>query len=361
MYKIVTGGLLMSYSLQRSSKQKKRRRRIAVFLILPLLCILIGGIGYAAYLYIKAEHVAQAAYKELDRGGKSSKRLEAVKPLEDNISILIMGVDESEARKEDKEDFGGSFRTDALLLATLNKDDKSIKLVSIPRDTYVYIPSKERKNKIAHAYAYGGANGTIQTVEDFLDVPVDYYVKVNFDSFIKIVDTLGGIEMDVPISVTDFNSKKSGFVTVEKGQQKLNGEQALVLARARHIDNDFMRGQRQQLIIEAIAKKALSLNSVTKMADLIEAAGSEMETNLTFDDMIGVVKTMLGTQLNMEKLQVKDIDEYIDGIYYAKPDEQSVKEIKETLKQHLGLTSAPDEATDEATDTTQHTDEEENQ
>ena len=143
---------------------------------------------------------------------------------------------------------------------------------------------------------------------------------------------------------------------VEKGRQKLDGEQALVLARARHIDNDFMRGQRQQLIIEAIAKKALSLNSVTKMADLIEAAGSEIETNLTFDDMIGVVKTMLGTQLNMDKLQIKATDEYINNIYYAEPDEQSVKEIKEVLKQHLALASK----TDEVTDTTKNTDEEAN-
>jgi LCP family protein required for cell wall assembly len=332
----------MSYNLRYDIGRKKRRRRIAAFLILPLLCLILGGASYAAYLYKKAEKVAQAAYNGLDRGKKSDKRLEAVKPLEDNISILIMGVDESKQRKADKKEFGDAFRTDALLLATINKDDKSIKLVSIPRDTLVYIPSKKRKGKITHAYAYGGANSTIQTVENFLDVPVDYYVKFNFDSFVKIIDTLGGIEMDVPISVTDFNSKKNGFVKVEKGYHKLNGEQALVLARARHIDNDFMRGKRQQLIIEAVAKKALSLNSVTKMADLIEAAGSDMKTNLTFDDMIGVVKTMLGAQLNMEKLQIQCTDKYINNAYYAEPDKKSVKDIQDTLKQHLGLQSETD-------------------
>ncbi|MBO9130854.1 LCP family protein [Bacillus sp. 165] len=332
----------MSPDVRYSISKKKKRRRIAVLLILPLLILLFGGAGYTAYLYKKAQNVAKAAYKGLDRGEKSAKRLEAVKPLEDNISILIMGVDESQERKENQKEFGNAFRTDALLLATLNKDDKSIKLVSIPRDTRVYIPVKDKENKITHAYAYGGANSTIETVENFLDVPVDYYVKFNFDSFVKIIDTLGGIDLDVPVSFTEMNSKGVRSIHLNKGYQHLDGEQALALARTRHIDNDFMRGQRQQLIIEAAAKKALSLNSVPKMADLIDAAGSDMETNLTFDDLIGIVKTMLGTQLNMEKMQIQCTDEYINNVYYAEPDEESVNEIQTILKQHLGLEDSTD-------------------
>ncbi|ENQ3081314.1 LCP family protein, partial [Bacillus cereus] len=124
----------------RSEKKKKRsKKRVFLwFLMTSVLFLVIGGISYSSFIYSKAKAVVSKSYAEID---KSDKRDTEVAPLKDNISILIMGVDESEKRKSQ---YGEAVRTDALLLATINKNDKSVKLVSIPRDSRVYIPSKKK-------------------------------------------------------------------------------------------------------------------------------------------------------------------------------------------------------------------------
>src|SRR5699024_7366226 len=105
---------------------------------------------------------------------------------------------------------------------------------------------------------------------------------------------LGGIEMDVPITFSEQNSDgEMNQITLEEGYQTLNGEEALALARTRKIDNDVKRGERQQLLIEAIVKKALSVGSITKYTDVIEAVGSNMRTDLTFNEMLGIAQTGL--------------------------------------------------------------------
>ncbi|WP_242144655.1 MULTISPECIES: LCP family protein [unclassified Bacillus cereus group] len=318
----------------RSRQRRSKRKSFKWFILIPLFLLLFGGIGYGSFLYNKAKAVVNEAYAQID---KSAKRDKEVEPLKDNISILIMGVDGSDIRKGQ---YGEAVRTDALLLATINKDNKSVKLVSIPRDSRVYIPSRKKLDKITHAHVFGGVESTRNTVERFLDVPVDYYVKFNFDSFVKIVDSLGGIDVDVPVTFTEQDSKdQAGMIHLEKGYQHLNGEQALALARTRKIDSDAMRGQRQQLVIEAIAKKALSAQSISKMSSLLDAIDNNMKTNLTFDDMLSIAKNMAGSDLQMDKIQVEGTDKRIRGIYYYIPNENNVKEISKTLNEHLGIAS----------------------
>src|SRR5690606_2900745 len=126
---------------------------------------------------------------------------------------------------------------DALVLATLNNADKSIKLVSIPRDTYAYIPDSGRDDKITHAYAYNGPRSTIESVEGLLDVPVDYYMTMNFDPFVDVVDALGGIRAEVPYDMKEKDETDShNAIELEEGIQQLNGSEALALARTRYYD-----------------------------------------------------------------------------------------------------------------------------
>ncbi|MDM5188225.1 LCP family protein [Bacillus sp. DX4.1] len=317
----------------RSGKKRSKRKSVKWFILIPFVLLIFGGVGYGSFLYNKAKAVVSDAYAKIE---KSDKRDKDVKPLKDNISILIMGVDGSDIRKTQ---YGEAVRTDALLLATINKDDKSVKLVSIPRDSRVYIPSRKKMDKITHAHVFGGVESTRDTVEKFLNVPVDYYVKFNFDSFVKIVDSLGGIDVDVPVTFTEQDSKdQAGMIHLEKGNQHLNGEQALALARTRKIDSDAMRGQRQQLVIEAIAKKAMSVQSISKLGSMLDAIDSNMKTNLTFDDMLSITKNMAGTDLQMEKLQVEGTDKRIGGIYYYLPNEKNVQDISNKLNEHLGIT-----------------------
>ncbi|WP_338470675.1 LCP family protein [Niallia sp. XMNu-256] len=315
-------------------KRKKRRRRIVLFTLLPLLLLMLGAVAYGGYLLTKAYDVAAGSKEELARGEISEKRIAAVDPKKDSISILIMGVDDSNVR-----DFGHTTRTDALILATFNVNSKSVKLVSIPRDSYVYIPDKMKRDKITHAHVYGGTEGTIETVEELFDLPVDYFVKLNFNAFIDVVDTLGGIKVDVPITFSEQDSKDTAnAIHLEKGLQKLNGEEALALARTRKIDNDIERGKRQQLVLRAIIDKAVSVGSITKYGGVMESMGNNMSTNLEFGEILGLFEYAT-SGLNIESIQLEGQDNRINGIYYYQLDELSVLETAQELREHLELTA----------------------
>ncbi|TCW58265.1 LytR family transcriptional attenuator [Bacillus thuringiensis] len=305
------------------------QNKIKVILGTLFFIFLLGG----TYIYSQFYNFSDKTYRELERGRKSMKREHKISPLKDNISILIMGEDNSETREGE---YGKNARSDALMVATINKETAAINLLSIPRDTRVYIPIKAKEDKIAHAHAFGGIDSTIDTVEKFLDIPVDYYIKFNFDSFLNLIDTIGGIDVDVPVTFTEQDSQdQADAIHLEKGYQHLNGEQALALTRTRHIDNDFMRGQRQLLVIEAIGNKILTINSLSKFNSILDTVSPHMSTNLSTTDMFSIAKTMMDHSPNINKRQIKCNDKYIDGIYYAQPDKESVQQISKDLKQEL--------------------------
>ncbi|PEF44537.1 LytR family transcriptional regulator [Bacillus cereus] len=335
------------------SKPKKSKKKIKIIISVILFFLIVGG-GYTWFLVNKASSAVRNAAHDLARGDKSDLRDKAVKPITNNVSVLVMGVDESDVRGKE---YGEAIRTDALLLATFNKDSKTVKLLSIPRDTYTYIPVEKKKDKITHAHAYGstkngkdgGPQASIDAVEKLLNVPVDYFVKFNFKSFMKIVDDLGGIEVDVPVEFTEQDSNdNAGAIHLKKGVQKLNSEEALALARTRHIDSDAMRGQRQQLVIEAILKKLTSVGSVTKVGNIIDDINGQFVTNLTFDDMLSFYK--YGADSSIEKLQIQGDDCYMEKgddtcsksagggrTYYYNPDKKELAKVTNDLRTHLGL------------------------
>lgn len=325
----------MNRQSMRNMRKRKRRKRIFLFIFLPILLVALVGGGYATSLFLKAGNMLDGAYTPLDR---ESKRM-GIKPDKDNVSVLIMGVDDSSTRG-----FNSASRTDALLVATFNKKANSIKLLSIPRDSYVYIPEVGYEDKITHAHVYGGPESTIETVEGLLDIPIDYYVKVNFDAFIEIVDALGGIDMYVPITFTEQDSNdRAGAISLKEGHQHLNGEEALALARTRKIDNDFERGKRQQEILKAIIKKAASVGSITKYSNVIDAIGNNMETDVSTDHALAFADYVKkGFSLDIETLNLKGGDLWIrnnkgQNIYYYGIDEENLEEVKSTLKSHLDL------------------------
>jgi polyisoprenyl-teichoic acid--peptidoglycan teichoic acid transferase len=310
-------------------KVKKRRKRMLLWVLMPILLLIIGATAYGGFLYNKAESVMNKSYEPIDRDSKKTNvKLE-------NTSILFIGVDDSEKRKA-----SGSSRSDALMLATFNKKDKSIKLLSIPRDSYVHIPEKDIYTKITHAHAYGGVKLTLETVEELLDVPVDYYVKMNFNAFIDVINALDGVKVDVPFTFSEQDSKDHAkAITLQKGIQELDGEQALAFARTRKIDSDIQRGMRQQQIVKAIIAKGSSIKSITNYTDVMEAVGKNMSTDLTFDQMKSFISYIqAGKGINVESLSLKGSDSYINRIYYYQLDETALEETKSTLKAHLNRT-----------------------
>ncbi|OES46028.1 LCP family protein [Domibacillus iocasae] len=334
----------MSSPYQRTGRRRKKtqKRRIVFFtLVLPLLLVLFTGAGYGAFLYKKAETVLSESYMN-DGREKSALRDADVHPLEDNVSILFMGIDDNNTNRK----YGDNTRTDALVLATLNVEDKSIKMVSIPRDSYAYIPAEGQKNKINHAHAVGGPNATIEAVEELLDVPVDYYVRMNFYAFIDVVDALNGIKFDVPFEVNEKNSEdKHNAIQLEPGMQTLDGQEALALARSRKYDSDIERGKRQQEILQAIAKKALSINSITKYDEILEAVGSNMRTDMTFSEMKSLIEYGKGDDvLNFDSMTlVGSDDSSSSGAYVYSLDEIELEAVKGKLQRHLDIEMSSDE------------------
>lgn len=317
----------------RTGKRRKQVRKRVYVLLAFVLTLLLAVTGYGVHLYIQAENALTSAHDGEERE-KSDLREDYVDPKFDNVSVLIMGIDASEKRANEEYAL-----TDALMIATLNKDEKSVKLLSIPRDSYVYIPEVGYNTKINHAHAYGGPRATAKTVEELLDIPIDYYVRINFEAFMDVVDAVGGITVDVPYEFREQDSKdRPNQIHLFPGEQRLNGEEALALARTRKLDNDIERGKRQQEIVKALVNQATSLGSVFKFDDILVAIAENMRTDMTFREMKSFISYGLnGKGIQLETLTLEGEDYRPSGTYYWKLDELSLAEAKSTLKEHLEI------------------------
>ncbi|WP_191560049.1 LCP family protein [Metabacillus idriensis] len=320
----------MDRTVIRKKKKNKKRRRI-FFILIPLLLIFFSIVGYGAYLALKVANVSSESQKDLERGSKSEMRDEAVDPTKDNFSVLFIGVDEREGETNS--------RSDALILVTFNKEDKTVKMVSIPRDSRVKIPGRAKKDKITHAHAFGGVDLTVATVEELLDVPVDYYTKLNFSAFMDIVDALGGITVNSSIAFTEQDSNdQRGKISISKGEQTLDGEEALAYVRMRKKDptGDIGRGERQKEVIKAIINKSASLSSITKYDDLIDSIGDNLTTNFSIGNILALQKYS-GSLNSIESIPIEGYDDPYNGVYYYHLEEESLEEVTDELKSHLNI------------------------
>ncbi|KHE72720.1 LCP family protein [Halobacillus sp. BBL2006] len=313
---------------------KHKKLKISLWSLAFVFLMSVGAAaGYAAYLTDQVKQTAVESHRELARGEKSDKRVEVVNPEYDHTSVLFVGIDDSEKRSSN------ATRSDALVLATFNDDDKSIKMVSIPRDSYTYIPEVGYKDKITHAHAFGGIDATVASVEQMFNVPVDYYVRLNFNSFIEVVNSIGGITYDVPFDITEQNSSdKAGAIELKKGYQTLNGEEALALARTRKYDSDLARGQRQMDLIQEIVRQSMTTSSINNFNEILNSISNNLKTNLTFDEMISFKDYVLEKQgLSFEKMQLQGEGMRKDGVWYYNVYEDSLLSTKSELRTHLEL------------------------
>ena len=222
------------------------------------------------------------------------------------FTILLMGVD-SEIDGINNSSFNG----DALMLITFNPKTLSTTLLSIPRDTYVPISCFEnnRKNKITHA-AWNGDTCMINTIESFFDIHIDYYLKINFKGIVSLVDELGGVEVDVPISFCEQDSNRNfdNQICLDKGTKLLNGEEALALARHRKTINDIKRGENQQLIVKGLMHKLKSIKSVNTIYNFLDTISNNMETNMNTNEILSLYN--IGKEIVL-KSNSSNIDEII--------------------------------------------------
>ncbi|WP_243290270.1 LCP family protein [Bacillus sp. FJAT-47783] len=310
-------------------KKKKKRKRVKSIGCIFLLLLLVVG-GYGAYLTYKVANASFKSQEDLERGIKSDLRTTAIDPKKDHFSVLFIGVD---ARPGEK-----NSRSDALILATFNKDDSSIKMVSIPRDSRVNIPDRGF-DKINHAHFFGGKDLTVETIENLFEIPVDYYVELNFDAFIEIVDAIDGVEVNSKIAFTEQDSRGvQNAIKIDEGIQTLNGEEALAYVRMRKKDplGDIGRGQRQQEVIKAIIEKSSSLSAITKYDEIIDSIGNNLTTNFSIGNILALQK-YAGSISNIESLFLTGNNNTINNTYYYELDEDSIEEISEELSNHLEI------------------------
>ncbi len=194
---------------------------------------------------------------------------------EGQVTILLLGSDQ---RPSD-----GGLRTDTILLLTLNTKEGTVNITSFPRDLYVYIPGWTVQ-RINTAYGFGGFESLALTLEYNFGVHPDHYVMINFSSFKEVIDSLGGINVNVAAPLTDHRDAYGDY-TVPAGIVTMDGETALWYVRARYTTSDFDRGRRQQEVLQAIFEKLLSLDAIERAPDLYDIYRQNVTTDMTFDQM----------------------------------------------------------------------------
>lgn len=311
-----------------------------VFLILLSLALVIIPIVFAVMLFKTSKHAIDTSFSD-NTNRISNLRDGKVDPAKKPISILFLGIDDNKGRREGGQSTEHS-RTDAMILSTFNPDKKQVRMLSIPRDTISYIPKVGYYDKITHAHAFGGPTAAMDTVEATMNVPVDYYVRVDMDAFVDAVNELGGIYYNVPYDLNEPNTNDDGRIKVKKGYHKLNGDQALAVARTRHHDSDLKRGQRQMELIKILFTKAQKLDAVNKLDDLIQIVGKNSKHNLSNKDIQKLLLTYLPADLEIKSAQLKGDNDMLNGIYYYNPSMKSIKKYSNLLRTDLDLPKIKD-------------------
>ncbi|MEC1263193.1 LCP family protein [Bacillus subtilis] len=319
-------------------KKKKRRLKKWVKFTIGLFAILIIVTGaISTYAYIKLNNASKQAHIDLNDNGQSVKRIKEFDPKKDSFTVLLLGIDSRNSKGETVDDA----RSDANVLVTFNRKNKSATMLSIPRDSYVNIPGYGY-DKFTHAHAYGGVKLSAKTIENLLDIPVDYVIESNFDAFKDVVDELNGVSINVKNEkiVNQIKKDTKGKVTLKTGVQTLNGEEALAYVRTRKADTDFQRGQRQMEVLNAIIKKSKSLSSIPAYDDIVDSLGENLKMNLSLNDAIGLFPFITSLKsVDTEQLTGSDMYLYSSReqkkLYYLKLDSEKLEEVKTELKNDI--------------------------
>jgi len=286
---------------------------------------LISGIVYATTIYRNVSTTLETIHEPEIRKVSELRETEVELVEKEPISVLLLGVDERDA------DIG---RSDTIIVLTANPSLASIKVLSIPRDTYTEIIGLNKMDKLNHAYAFGGIDMALHSVENLLDIPIDYVVQVNMESFLKIVDSVGGVTVENPSAF-----QENGYL-FEKGPIHLNGDKALSYVRMRKNDplGDFGRQERQKQVLLAILKEGASFTSLLNYKDLLATLADNIRTNMAFNQMMDIQKGYKDALANVESITLKNgSGQRMNDVWYYVPEEEEISRVTMTLKEHLEI------------------------
>ncbi|WP_209121747.1 LCP family protein [Alkalihalobacillus sp. BA299] len=297
-------------------------KKIILIASIIVAVIVLSIAGYGFYLYKTVKDTVTEMHQPIERE-KTTRIVEVEK--KQPLSFLITGVDSR------GEEIKG--RSDTIIVMTVNPNKKSVKMLSIPRDTRTHIVGKGIDDKINHAYAFGGVGMAMDTVSELLDIPIDHYVSVNMEGFKDIVDAVGGV------TVNNSFAFKEGRFTFPEGEITLSGEEALAYSRMRKQDprGDFGRNDRQRQIINAVIQEGAQISSISKIDDMLQAIGHNVKTDIEFDDMKEIQSKYRDARHTVEQLQISGTGTTMNGIYYYIVPDEEIARVTNELKEHLEI------------------------
>lgn len=300
----------------------KRAYKIVAILI---VAIIGAGVSIFSMIYHDIKTTANEMYIPVIAELPASREVMVDIDVGDPFSALILGIDERQ---------GDRGRSDTMIVLTVNPSLKTTKLLSIPRDTYTEIIGKNVQDKINHAYAFGGIEMSVKTVENLLDIPIDYVAKVNMESFVELIDIVGDISVENKL---DFEYEGKYF---PKGPLQLDGESALKYVRMRYEDpqGDFGRQNRQKEIIQGVMQNSLHVNTILNYKSILKTLENYVETNVKLDEMLAMRKNYSNSFKNIEQhYLINGTGKKMDGIYYYLVNDSEIELLQGTLKKHLEL------------------------
>lgn len=319
---------------RRKRKPKKSsvwKKILIIVFSLVLILVIAGGIVFAK-LYYDVSKSADATYAKVERTKTSAGReAEVDLSKKEPFSVLMLGVDTGALGRTYKG------RSDSMMVATVNPNDQKTTLVSLERDTYATIVGHGTEDKINHAYAFGGAGMSMDTVSNLLDIPIDHYIVINMEGIQQLVDAVGGVDVN---NTLKFDYEQDGKTyTYDIGKIHLEGMKALGYLRMRYDDpeGDYGRQRRQREVVTAIAKKVLSLDGVTQYKALLDAMEDNVLTDLTFDQMKQIALDYRDAFKNIDAQQLKGTGFMQDGVSYQRVSEEDLKAMQDQLKTELEI------------------------
>lgn len=304
-----------------------RERRTTVDYIMYVLALAVIGLGLVGVWDM---------FRPIQVGGAGGVGLHAdsdsdFRPMpnpwrgESRVRILLIGADER------KGDVG---RSDTLMVLYINPQTQQAALLSIPRDMQVRIPG-HRAQKICHAFNIGGAELSRQTVEHVLGQRIDHYAKLNFQGFKDIVDTLGGVNLEVEKRMDRDDYAGHLHIHLRPGYQHLNGEQAMGYVRYRN-DSDYERMQRQRKFLKEFAKQKLRARNFFRLLAVLPKIDETLDTTLSFTELQALVQ--MARNIDPDSVlgeQVPVADGSHEGVFYSRLDEPAFREVMARIDAHL--------------------------
>lgn len=289
--------------------------KVTIGLITSLVLIASLGLGYV-YFKLNSIYIDDDVKQNETKNESNNEGYTSVKGI---TNILLIGKDARSLTERS--------RSDSMMILTIDNVNKDIKLTSLARDTLASIPGRGEE-KLTHAYAYGEEELLLQTVEENFDVNIDYYVTVNFHSLMSIIETIGGVEVNVePHELKILNgiireshamyyanreNKKPVELISSTGVQNLNGYQALAYSRIRYSDSAYARDERQREVVQAIANK-LSSTSLTKYREVMNDLLPYVNTNAKPNDIVNLGFTVYKIGASNIKQMEFPVEKYRSG------------------------------------------------